>query len=416
MQINANSTSVSVYFNIVQDNDGANPGEPDTGLLFSDIETGGSASYMRQGAARVDFTLVTLASASSAYSVGGFIEVDATNMPGVYRCDIPNAAVASGVDRAVIQLVAAPANNVLITPLAIDIISTIPTVTDLTNLPTVPADWLTATGIAANAITAAKIATDAITAAKIATDAIDADAIAADAITAAKIATDAIGTDALATGAIDANAIASNAITAAKIATDAITATKIATDAITAGKIATGAIDADAIAADAITAAKIATGAIDADAIAADAITAAKIATGAISADALATDAITAAKIATDTINADVLATDAVNEIRDAIHPIANTTLSNIPFVFKDSSDIYVTGATGISITRSIDGASFAAVSGTTVSEVGNGLYEIDASATDMNGGKITFRITASGGTPGAPVDRFVTVVTNTGN
>ncbi len=61
------------------------PGEPVTGLLFSDIETGGSASYARQGAARVDLTLITLASASAAHADGGFILVDDTNMPGLYR-------------------------------------------------------------------------------------------------------------------------------------------------------------------------------------------------------------------------------------------------------------------------------------------------------------------------------------------
>lgn len=48
---------------------------------------------------------------------------------------------------------------------------TIGTVNNLTNLPSIPANWLTAAGIANNAITSAKIATDAIGAAQIATDA-----------------------------------------------------------------------------------------------------------------------------------------------------------------------------------------------------------------------------------------------------
>ncbi|MCK4706602.1 MAG: hypothetical protein KAT90_14075, partial [Gammaproteobacteria bacterium] len=91
------------------------------GLLFSDIETGGSASYVRQGAARVDLTLITLASASAAHSDGGFIEVDATNMPGIYRCDFPDAAWATGIDQVICSLVAAAGNNAVIAPILIDI-------------------------------------------------------------------------------------------------------------------------------------------------------------------------------------------------------------------------------------------------------------------------------------------------------
>lgn len=113
------STSVSVYFYIVEDVGGTNPGEPKTGLLFSDIETGGSASYMRQGAARVDFALITLASASAAWAAGGFILVDDTNLPGVYRCDVPDAAFVAGVDLAVVGLVIEGTNNAVATPLLV---------------------------------------------------------------------------------------------------------------------------------------------------------------------------------------------------------------------------------------------------------------------------------------------------------
>jgi hypothetical protein len=102
--------------------------------------------------------------------------------------------------------------------------------------------------------------------------------------------------------------------------------------------------------------------------------------------------------------------------IRDILLPEANVAFNNIPFVFKDTAGNYVIGATGITITRSIDGAAFAAAdAGTNVNEVGNGLYEIDAAAADMNGGKITFRVAATGGTPGAPQDKFVSIITTTG-
>lgn len=121
MIITAARTSVSVFVFFVDDDSGGSPGEPTTGLLFSDIETGGSASYSRQGAARVDFELVTLASASASWTEGGFILVDDTNMPGLYRLDIPDAALVTGVDQVIIQLVAAVGKNTTMRPIVIDI-------------------------------------------------------------------------------------------------------------------------------------------------------------------------------------------------------------------------------------------------------------------------------------------------------
>lgn len=121
MRVPAGSTDVSVYFYIVQDASATSPGEPVTGLLFSDIETGGSASYVRQGAARTDLTLVTLASASAAHTDGGFILVDDTNMPGLYRCDYPDAAFAAGVDVVICSIVVASAKNAVAAPVAVEI-------------------------------------------------------------------------------------------------------------------------------------------------------------------------------------------------------------------------------------------------------------------------------------------------------
>lgn len=121
MLTTAGKTNVIAYFYIVGDASNASPGDPITGLLFSDIETGGSASYMRQGAARVDLTLITLASSSAVHADGGFIEVDATNMPGVYRCDYPDAAFVAGVDQVILDLVVAAANDASIAPILVDL-------------------------------------------------------------------------------------------------------------------------------------------------------------------------------------------------------------------------------------------------------------------------------------------------------
>lgn len=120
--VTVGAASYTDYVYIQQDASATNPGEPKTGLLFSDIETGGSASYMRQGAVRQDFELFTQ-TVAGAYTVGGFVEVDATNMPGVYRLDVPNAALASGADFVIIQLVVASANNAVANPLKIDLLA-----------------------------------------------------------------------------------------------------------------------------------------------------------------------------------------------------------------------------------------------------------------------------------------------------
>lgn len=121
MIVTEGATNVTIPAYFVDDVGGTNPGEPTTGLLFSDIETGGSASYQRQGAARVDLTLITLVSASAAHADGGFILVDDTEMPGVYRCDFPDAAFAAGVDFVILYLRAVSTKNTVSRPLKVDL-------------------------------------------------------------------------------------------------------------------------------------------------------------------------------------------------------------------------------------------------------------------------------------------------------
>jgi len=103
-------------------------------------------------------------------------------------------------------------------------------------------------------------------------------------------------------------------------------------------------------------------------------------------------------------------------QIRDEILPTQNAAFNNMEFLFVAASDHVtpVTAASGTAVTRSIDGGAFGAGTGT-LAEVANGIYQYDASAADMNGGIITFRFTATGGTPGAPDDTFVTIVTGGG-
>ncbi len=297
MIITAGSTDVTVPAYFVDDDGGTSPGEPTTGLLFSDIETGGSASYQRQGAARVDFALVTVAVAA-AHTDGGFILIDDTNMPGLYRLDVPDLAFATGVSFVIIQLVAAAANNTLMRPLLIDL-----TAVDLRD------------GVRGGMTALPDAAADAALGLPI-SDAggLDLDARLDAAVSSRLAPTTAARTlDIAATGevALDLDSTIGT-IDAAQIGANAITAAKIATAAITSAKSGVGAINAAAIATDAITAVKIAANAITAAKINASAITSAKFATGAINAAAIATDAITAVKIAANAITSSQLATDAI--------------------------------------------------------------------------------------------------------
>lgn len=73
-----------------------------TGLVFNSGSL--TAYYHRPGGSATVITLATLAAITSAWSSGGFKEVDATNMPGMYRLDIPDAVLAASAAWATVML------------------------------------------------------------------------------------------------------------------------------------------------------------------------------------------------------------------------------------------------------------------------------------------------------------------------
>lgn len=94
--INADTTSLSI--NVFIQDSSSTTGAGLTGLAYN---TGSLvASYVRAGGSRTAITLATLAAANSAWSSGGFKEIDSTNMPGWYRFDVPDAVLAAGVTEA----------------------------------------------------------------------------------------------------------------------------------------------------------------------------------------------------------------------------------------------------------------------------------------------------------------------------
>lgn len=166
-EVYKSATSQSFFFELVD----STTGLPKTGIVYTDV----TGSYVRTRSARVAITMATLASASAAWSSGGFVEVDATNQPGIYRLDVPDAAFATGVTGLVVTVKATGCRTqsrgfVLI-------------------------DWnkqnayvpITSNSFAASSIAAAAIATDAFAAAK----------FAANCFTATKFATGVLPTVAL---------------------------------------------------------------------------------------------------------------------------------------------------------------------------------------------------------------------------
>ena len=79
-----------------------------TGITAS--TSGLSARYNRTRTASVSIPLVARTIAQ-AWTSGGFAEVDATNMPGVYRLDLPDAALAAGADDVTIVVRGASGTN-----------------------------------------------------------------------------------------------------------------------------------------------------------------------------------------------------------------------------------------------------------------------------------------------------------------
>lgn len=169
-----------------------------TGLAHN---TGSLTAYYKRsnGTASVAITLANITTLGTFVS-GGFKEVDATNMPGVYEFHPPNAALASGADSVAILLKGAA--NMAPCPLIIELTGTsnqdataggisrldaavssrmatytqptgflaatfpttvasttnitagtITTVTTLTNLPSATTDWITAAAVSAAAVT-----------------------------------------------------------------------------------------------------------------------------------------------------------------------------------------------------------------------------------------------------------------------
>ncbi len=102
------------------------------GVIGLTYQTSGlRAYYVRNRSTPVQITLVNQTN-NGAWNSGGFAEIDAVNMPGIYRLDVPNAAFASGSSDVTINVRGAAGTNgaVLTVSLAytqIDMTQSVPT-------------------------------------------------------------------------------------------------------------------------------------------------------------------------------------------------------------------------------------------------------------------------------------------------
>lgn len=220
--LRAGSSSQSVYVEILDST--STSGGRKTGLVYN--TAGLTAYYVRQAGSAVQITLGTLAAANSAWSSGGFKEVDSANLPGVYRLDVPDAAIAAGVPLVVITVKGATGGaqvSLQIDLTAMDLQDSVRA--GLTALPNVTAgaNGGLPTGNASGQVVISSTATGAITSGSFGAGAIDAAAIATDAIGSAELAASAV-TEIQSGLATAASIAALNNLSAAQVNAEADTA------------------------------------------------------------------------------------------------------------------------------------------------------------------------------------------------
>jgi len=98
--VQAQATSNRSEYVFVQDS-GSTTGGGKTGIAYNAASF--TAYFVRPLGSATAITLATQ-TVTGAWSSGGWVEVDATNLPGIYRFDIPNAVFVTGVDHAVVML------------------------------------------------------------------------------------------------------------------------------------------------------------------------------------------------------------------------------------------------------------------------------------------------------------------------
>lgn len=112
----ATSQSITIF---IQDSS-STTGAGKTGLVAANLTL--YYTFTGTNAGSVVQSLSDLAAVNSAFSAGGIKEIDATNMKGFYRLDLPNAALAAGKGNTVAFMIQdSGAHNVTPTPFEIEL-------------------------------------------------------------------------------------------------------------------------------------------------------------------------------------------------------------------------------------------------------------------------------------------------------
>lgn len=218
-----------------------------TGLAYN---TASLVCYFREGATATA-TALTLATQTvgGAHSDGGFVEIDATNMPGMYRLDLSDTIVSGTNPCVTIMLKGATGMAPCVIELELTKFNPFDAVRGgLTALPNANAE--AAGGLYTRGTGAGQINQDANGRIDANVGAISADATAADNAEAFFDGSGYAGTNNV-IPTVTTTTTATNVTTVNGLAANAITAASINAGAITAAKFAAGAIDAAALAADA---------------------------------------------------------------------------------------------------------------------------------------------------------------------
>src|ERR1044072_2001037 len=116
LKIKKVSTDVTIYLFIQDSSSTAGAGL--TGLVYNSASL--VCYYVRPLGSATQLTLATQ-TVTGAHSDGGFVEVSSSNMPGVYRLDLSDAIVASGVNS--VTLLLKGATNMAQLPVEIELVA-----------------------------------------------------------------------------------------------------------------------------------------------------------------------------------------------------------------------------------------------------------------------------------------------------
>lgn len=350
-EIDKGATSQSIWLRALDAD-----GQPVTSIAYN--SSGIDIWYMRDGAASVDVTEVTLAAPSTAWATGGFVHIN----DGYVRLCIPDLALATGVNKV---LVGGTATGVVFEGAAIDLMDPVTITTGGVKVNDFAAGALTATAIASDAITAAKVASDVTT--ELQTGLATASALST---VSGKIDTvdDFLDTEIAAIlAAVDTE------VAAIKTKTDFLPS---ATAGAAGGLFIAGSNAATSVTT-ALTANVIGNVTGNVSGSVGSVTGAVGSVTGAVGSVTGAVASVTAAVATTSNIK-------------------KNQALPSFMFVMRDSTNhAPVTGKT-VSVFISKDGGSFNATTTATATEVANGWYKISFTQTEMNANVVAVRATAT--------------------